>query len=1149
MSFMNMQAQVTNIATNLQFPYDAALYGNDLYIAELGAGRLVKVDITAAIPAPIEAVLTGLANPAAMALDGDFLYYGESNLDRISRINLTDATPTPEVVVNTGLSTPNDLFVDGDILYITDEGNDRLMSVNLTETFPIAPVTIVSGLNNPLGITKFGDDLYLSIFGSASIAKVDITQTPAVVTTVLSGLTRPAGLTVNGGFLYIAEDNRISRMDLNAENPTAEVVVTEGILGSRNVAFDGIDLYLAQTGGTFGMTGVVSRLTINTPAFASLADVCANDMPNMLTGASPGSGTYSGPGVTDNGDGNTFSFDPTAAGGPGTYTINYTLGGAMASSTLTVVPAPTVTFSTGGLSVQVDAGVQTGLGGGMPAGGVYSGNGVTDDGNGMTYSFDPAAAGEGDNVITYTFTDANGCSGEQGAVITVTPATVPGDLCAESIDISSLFGGTFNEPQVSSLYDNTPFVNGSDNPAAGFECFYNGDGLQNTGWFSFTGDGNTYRMRNVQCTGPNDNLDLQVVIYSGGCGNLVAGACNEDEDGGNGVFNFSVEFETEVGVEYVALIDGFDGTTGEFCLEVTNLTEPTPGAALDFDGVDDRVVLPHENLLDNLTGDYTISAWVNIDDNTVNQPVFSASNASGVDLFLSANFTAFNGPWFLISGPQGSGSLNASEPLSTNEWHHLLVSYEAASSSLSLYVDGILVDNATTATTPSSLITTESYLGFLTSNSSATGYFSGQIDEFRITSSASNCYAVNQQATCQLADDAPNLEVYYRFNQGMAGEDNTDITELTATAGPNGTLQNFALTGNASNFVAEGAVESGTICGPVNEATLVSVNGNNMVIPNGDDSPSVDDGTDFGDVAIGETASREFHIIAEGALGFNGVTIDNPAFIIGAVNPQTGMFPISITPTAIGEQIGTVSVNVEDCTIDNVYTYTIRANGIEAALSGDECSDANDLSSLFGQAEMVPQLSDEYNHEGYTYNDNDPTTNSCGWAITDYPTIWYSFTGDGNRYSITSTGTDVAATIYSGDCENLTEVACNDDAVGTDFGFELQTEAGVTYLISVVHALQETGAFNIEVTNLGTVGVQDIQETAIQLFPNPTTGFFKLQGVDATRVLVFDQLGRQVAQFNQTNQEMDIQALPAGVYVLRIEDTDGQVYSARVVKE
>jgi hypothetical protein len=50
----------------------------------------------------------------------------------------------------------------------------------------------------------------------------------------------------------------------------------------------------------------------------------------------------------------------------------------------------------------VDAGVQLGLGGGSPTGGVYSGPGVTDDGNGNTYSFDPLAAGIGVHAITYT---------------------------------------------------------------------------------------------------------------------------------------------------------------------------------------------------------------------------------------------------------------------------------------------------------------------------------------------------------------------------------------------------------------------------------------------------------------------------------------------------------------------------------------------------------------------------------------------------------------------------------------------------------------------------------------------------------------------------------------------------------------------------
>jgi len=46
-------------------------------------------------------------------------------------------------------------------------------------------------------------------------------------------------------------------------------------------------------------------------------------------------------------------------------------------------------------------GILTNLGGGTPAGGLYSGPGVTDDGNGSTFTFDPAVAGVGMHTLTY----------------------------------------------------------------------------------------------------------------------------------------------------------------------------------------------------------------------------------------------------------------------------------------------------------------------------------------------------------------------------------------------------------------------------------------------------------------------------------------------------------------------------------------------------------------------------------------------------------------------------------------------------------------------------------------------------------------------------------------------------------------------------
>ncbi|MCG2419635.1 M36 family metallopeptidase, partial [Aequorivita sp. F47161] len=59
--------------------------------------------------------------------------------------------------------------------------------------------------------------------------------------------------------------------------------------------------------------------------------------------------------------------------------------------------------------VCMSAGIQTGLTGGSPTGGQYTGSGVTDDGNGTTFTFDPTVGGPGLVTVTYTVNDP--CTG------------------------------------------------------------------------------------------------------------------------------------------------------------------------------------------------------------------------------------------------------------------------------------------------------------------------------------------------------------------------------------------------------------------------------------------------------------------------------------------------------------------------------------------------------------------------------------------------------------------------------------------------------------------------------------------------------------------------------------------------------------------
>jgi hypothetical protein len=126
--------------------------------------------------------------------------------------------------------------------------------------------------------------------------------------------------------------------------------------------------------------------------------------------------------VTDDGNGTTYTFDPTAAG-VGVHTITYTFSDGngcsnSASDTIEVFDVPTIVFTLPA-TICLDAGVQSGLGGATPAGGVYSGLGVTDDGNGTSFSFDPDLAGLGLQTITYTVTDSNSCSNAADATVQV----------------------------------------------------------------------------------------------------------------------------------------------------------------------------------------------------------------------------------------------------------------------------------------------------------------------------------------------------------------------------------------------------------------------------------------------------------------------------------------------------------------------------------------------------------------------------------------------------------------------------------------------------------------------------------------------------------------------------------------------------------
>ncbi len=132
---------------------------------------------------------------------------------------------------------------------------------------------------------------------------------------------------------------------------------------------------------------------------ANFPGTCDNVAPFALTGGLPLGGTYSGNGVAAG------IFDPIAAG-PGTHLITYTVSANGCTSNLgrniTVYSATPCVLSPFVTNCSYTAAYP--LTGGLPVGGVYSGNGVVPG-----QMFNPAAAGVGSHLITYSYPSPYGC--------------------------------------------------------------------------------------------------------------------------------------------------------------------------------------------------------------------------------------------------------------------------------------------------------------------------------------------------------------------------------------------------------------------------------------------------------------------------------------------------------------------------------------------------------------------------------------------------------------------------------------------------------------------------------------------------------------------------------------------------------------------
>ena len=224
--------------------------------------------------------------------------------------------------------------------------------------------------------------------------------------------------------------------------------------------------------------------------------------------------------------------------------------------------------------------------------------------------------------------------------------------------------------------------------------------------------------------------------------------------------------------------------------------------ALQFnnDVTQDYVSIPDDVALHFGTGTFTFEAQVKVPTGNTNDVTIMSNRTSG-------NFST--GFWIRI-GPSGKLSLVIGGYISTEfgpdlrdgSCHHLAVVRDV-SSNVYMYVDGV-----------------QSFSYFYTSNitnvhplwlgrddyAPANTHFKGVMDEVRIWNITRTAAEINLYKNNSVSISSTGLVAYYQFNQGLAGGVNTSINTLTDVTAGNihtGSLQNFALSGNVSNWVAQ----------------------------------------------------------------------------------------------------------------------------------------------------------------------------------------------------------------------------------------------------------------------------------------------------------------------------------------------------------
>ena len=101
------------------------------------------------------------------------------------------------------------------------------------------------------------------------------------------------------------------------------------------------------------------------------------------------------------------------------------------------------------------------------------------------------------------------------------------------------------------------------------------------------------------------------------------------------------------------------------------------------------------------------------------------------------------------------------------------------------------------------------------------------------------------------------------------------------------------------------------------------------------------------------------------------------------------------------------------------------------------------------------------------------------------------------------------------------------------------------------------GAADPHLFTIGGVGIEDRKPLHVRVWPNPTDEILFVEmdgGTEIANAVLYDLQGRVVETLRATSLQdetatLNVKSLPAGIYLLRVTDTEGNGYHHKIVKK